>query len=177
MGNMRALISRGKTFTTKWGRSGPTIEGERMTLGWYDQIYPILPGLFDLSQLSPTLMNQSHLESIFGGIGLKRAAINNYDDMGQSPGKKNGGKEKARESSGKVVVPLSSSALIWGRGRQNGVTYFLKAKLNFGTHETFHMLWVYGTPYHDHKVEFWSWVETTLLPRNQPWFVGGDFNE
>lgn len=57
-------------------------------------------------------MNQSHLESIFGGIGLKRAAINNYDDMGQSPGKKNGGKEKARESSGKVVVPQATQRCI-----------------------------------------------------------------
>ncbi|KAI5317394.1 hypothetical protein L3X38_037101 [Prunus dulcis] len=33
-------------------------------------------------------MNEAHLESIFGGMGLKWAAINNYDDMGQCPGKK-----------------------------------------------------------------------------------------
>lgn len=67
---------------------------------------------FDPSQLSPTLMNEAHLESIFGGMGLKRAAINNYDDMGQCPGKKSRGKEKASESSGEVVVPQATQRCI-----------------------------------------------------------------
>ncbi|BFG29410.1 hypothetical protein CerSpe_156840 [Prunus speciosa] len=39
------------------------------------------------------------------------------------------------------------------------------------------MSWVYGTPYLVQKVDFWRWMENMLTPHNQPWFVGGDFNE
>ncbi|BFG31060.1 hypothetical protein CerSpe_173340 [Prunus speciosa] len=37
--------------------------------------------------------------------------------------------------------------------------------------------WVYGTPYREHKVEFWCWMEASFSPTDIPWLCGGDLNE
>ncbi|CAL9013278.1 unnamed protein product [Prunus brigantina] len=46
-----------------------------------------------------------------------------------------------------------------------------------GGDRSWHISWIYGTPYKNEKADFWNWIGTCFQPGEFPWLCVGDFNE
>ncbi|PQQ18260.1 hypothetical protein Pyn_13603 [Prunus yedoensis var. nudiflora] len=97
-------LARNEMFSTNWGGSWPTNRWEHLGLGQLGQSMQFKPLPQTLLGCNPmTNRNQTQVESLLSGLGLKWASDGDNGASSQSPGKKSKEKSKEDDSRGYVA--------------------------------------------------------------------------
>ncbi|PQQ16189.1 hypothetical protein Pyn_17025 [Prunus yedoensis var. nudiflora] len=104
MEHFKDQLARNEMFSTNWGGSWPTNRREHLGLGQLGQSMQFKPLPQTPLGCNPIAnRNQTQMESLLSGLGLKRASNGDDGALGQSPGKKSKGKSKEDDSRGYVA--------------------------------------------------------------------------